>query len=104
MKKYTSLLILLCSLSFIGFSQNQSSLSLTEIMKGNHFVGHLPQNIYWGENSQNIYFSWNPEDELLNSLYQTNATGSVPQKVSIDEQKKLPSSRGGAYNLSLIHI
>ncbi len=67
-------------------------------MKGNHFVGHLPQNIYWGENSQDIYFSWNPEDELLNSLYQTTINGDVPQKVSLDARKALPSTRGGAYN------
>jgi len=81
-----------------AFAQNQSSLSLTEIMKGNHFVGHLPSNIYWGENSQDIYFSWNPEDELLNSLYQTNVNGQAPQKVAIEQQKVLPSSRGGTYN------
>ncbi len=98
MKRLNLLLTLLCGLAFIGPAQNQSSLSLTEIMKGNHFVGHLPQNIYWGENSQNIYFSWNPEGELLRSLYQTNTTGIAPQKVSVDVQKKLPSTRGGTYN------
>lgn len=67
-------------------------------MKGNHFVGHLPQNIYWGESSQDIYFTWNPEDELLNSLYKTNTNGIAPQEVSLDIQKTLPSSRGGDYN------
>jgi dipeptidyl aminopeptidase/acylaminoacyl peptidase len=72
-------------------------------MKGNHFVGHLPQNIYWGESSQDIYFTWNPEDELLNSLYKTNTNGIAPQKVSLDDQKALPSSRGGDYNKARTH-
>ena len=96
MKKYSLFLILLLSTTFT-FAQNKSSLSLTEIMKGNQFVGHLPQNIHWDENSQDIYFSWNPEDELVRSLYQTNVQGQTPQKVSVDKQKMLPSSRGGVY-------
>lgn len=98
MKKSSLLFPFICGLLSIGFAQNQSTLSLTEIMKGNHFVGHLPQNIYWGENSQNIYFSWNPEDELLRSLYQTNTKGATPQKVSIEKQKSMPNARGGDYN------
>jgi len=98
MKKTNLFLAFLFCLPIIGFAQNQSALSLTEIMKGNHFVGHLPQNIYWGENSQNIYFSWNPNDELTNSLYQTTVSGTTPQEVSVAAQKVLPSSRGGAYN------
>jgi len=97
MKKYSLLLILLLGAT-AAFSQNQSGLSLTEIMKGSHFVGHLPQNIHWDENSQDIYFSWNPEDELIRSLYATDIQGKAPQKVAIEKRKSLPSSRGGAYN------
>jgi dipeptidyl aminopeptidase/acylaminoacyl peptidase len=92
--------IYLLALAVLGyssvFSQNQSQLSLTEIMKGSHFVGNLPQNIYWGEGSQTIYFSWNPEDELTNSLYKTNIQGIAPQKVSVEEERGLPSR--GSYN------
>ena len=98
MKRY-SLLLALVSLTLTVFAQNNSSLSLSEIMKGNHFVGHLPQNIHWAENSQDIYFTWNPEDAILRSLYQTNIQGQAPQKVSLEKQKMLPSSRGGNYNL-----
>ena len=100
MKKSNLLLTLLILLlgATPTFSQNQSSLSLTEIMKGNHFVGHLPQNIHWDENSQDIYFSWNPEDELVRSLYTTDIQGKTPQKVAIEKRKILPSSRGGTYN------
>jgi len=98
MKKYSLLLSFLVGSTAL-FAQNQSNLSLTEIMKGHHFVGHLPQNIHWGENSQDLYFSWNPNDELNRSLYQTDIQGKTPQKVSVDQQKMLPSSRGGRYNL-----
>ena len=98
MRKTNLLLFFFCSLSFTFFAQNKSSISLTEIMKGNHFVGHLPERIFWGESSQDIYFNWNPEDELLSSLYKTNANGIVPEKVDLENQKALPSSRGGDYN------
>ena len=98
MRKISLLLSFFCCLSFTFLAQNKSSLSLTEIMKGNHFVGHLPENISWGESSQDIYFNWNPEDELLSSLYKINTNGIAPQKVNLDNQKALPSSRGGDYN------
>lgn len=97
MKKLAKLLALFL-IPITTFAQNQSSLSLTEIMQGNHFVGHLPTNIYWGENSQDIYFSWNPADELLSSLYQTNINGQTPQKVNQDEPSILPTSDRGVYN------
>ena len=98
MLKRILFLIVFLVVTVYSFAQNQSNLSLTEIMQGHHFVGHLPQNIYWGEDSKTIYFNWNPEDELTNSLYQTDIKGQTPIKVNKDKLRALPPSRGGIYN------
>jgi hypothetical protein len=34
-----------------------------EIMEGEDFVGYLPEDIRWSEDSKTVYFTWNPEKE-----------------------------------------
>ncbi|MBK7869358.1 MAG: S9 family peptidase [Saprospiraceae bacterium] len=92
-------IIILCTFSTIVFSQkaiNTSTLTIEQIMKGDDFVGYSPAGISWSEDSKTIYFSWNPEMDTLRSLYKVNIDGGKPVKVSIEEQKMLPS--GGIYN------
>jgi dipeptidyl aminopeptidase/acylaminoacyl peptidase len=49
-----SLIFIFCSLSIFSFSQ----LELSEIMKGNDFIGHQPNSIQWSANGKYIYFQW----------------------------------------------
>jgi len=72
----------------------QSELTLREIMSGDDFVGYLPKNIYWSENSKSVFFDWNPEKELNESLYKIDLKGLSPYKVGIDEQMRMPAKNG----------
>ena len=72
----------------------QIGLDLKQIMSGDEFVGFIPENIYWSEDSKRIFFDWNPEKELNNSLYKVDLKGLNPHKVDIEEQKALPSKSG----------
>jgi dipeptidyl aminopeptidase/acylaminoacyl peptidase len=63
-------------------------------MKGDDFVGHLPKDIYWSDNSKSIYFNWNPDKDLIESLYKVDIKGLDPYKVSMDELKYMPSKYG----------
>ncbi len=69
-KFINTILLVFYSIAVIG--QNQSKISITEIMKGMDFVGHQPTNIYWSENGKNIYFNWNPDKRSIPGLYQYN--------------------------------
>jgi len=73
--------------------QNVSVLDIETIMQGEHFVGFLPENPFWSEDGKFIYFSWNPTQDTLRSLYKVSMEGGGPEKVSIEEQRFL-SSRG----------
>jgi dipeptidyl aminopeptidase/acylaminoacyl peptidase len=70
-----------------GFSQsnlpNRSALNLKEIMKGNEFIGHQPENIRWDVSGKKIIFDWNPENNPGNSSYVLDyfTKGATPQKV-----------------------
>ncbi len=60
--------LIITSLLFASISISQE-IKLEEIMKGNEFIGHQPQNHFWSWDGQRIYFEWNPKNELGNSLY-----------------------------------
>jgi len=65
----------------------QDTLSIREIMEGEDFVGYLPENVYWSDDSRHIYFTWNPAKDTLRSVYRTDAKGSSPEKLTIEELK-----------------
>lgn len=58
--------------SFNSISQNvpnNSTLVLKDIMKGDDFIGHSPENIRWTIDGAAILFEWNPENNLGNFDY-----------------------------------
>ena len=54
--------------------KNTSSLKLEEIMAGNSFIGHQPENIKWNISSSKIIFDWNPYDQIGNNTYSYTLT------------------------------
>lgn len=82
------LVYLFCTLIAIeGMSQtpNQSVLSVDQIMQGEDFVGSLPTQVNWSDNSQSIYFSWNPNQDTLRSTYKVNVASKRIEKLSNEE-------------------
>ena len=82
--------LLLLLISYSSYSQspfstlpNRSDLQLKEIMKGNEFIGHQPENVHWDVSGKKIIFDWNPENNPGNSTYTLDyqIKGSTPQKV-----------------------
>jgi dipeptidyl aminopeptidase/acylaminoacyl peptidase len=92
------LLVIPCSLFAQIQKNNQSSLTIEQIMQEpDKWVGSLPENIYWGEQSENIYFTWNPEQDTLSSLYRYSLKDEKIEKVPLEKKKNLPEPRGN-YN------
>lgn len=83
MKK--NILILIC-IFCSSFFQAQV-LKLEEIMKGNDFIGNLPENERWSLDGTTIYFDWNPNKEWGNSTYYWKKGMKAPQKASKEEAK-----------------
>jgi dipeptidyl aminopeptidase/acylaminoacyl peptidase len=77
MKKYCCFFLLL--FTFFGTAQN---LRLEDIMKGDEFIGHQPDNHRWSIDGQTVLFDWNPNNEIDNSAYYWNKSSKSPQKVS----------------------
>ena len=76
---------------------NNSKLTIEKIMQDPKWIGTSPGNINWSEDSKFIYFIWNPDKEINESLYKVSVNGGKPQKVKPEEKRDLPS-RYGNYN------
>ena len=88
-------LFLLASISFIQAQENNNStLSIKEIMQGDDFVGHLPSNANWSVDGKAIYFDWNPENAYSDSLYAYRVSLEKIEKIPFDQAYKLPSNYG----------
>ena len=91
MRIFSLFLCLIANLAvFAQTPSNRSSLRIEDIMRGEHFVGFLPENPFWSEDGKSVYFSWNPDADTLRSLYRVELEGGVPVKVTPEAQKELP--------------
>lgn len=95
MKQLLLLLGLLISPYFL-YSQidNQSTLTLDEIMSGEEFIGKSPSKPFWATNSKTLYFYWNPNNNAFESLYKVDIKTKKYVKVTEEEEKHLPAIRG----------
>jgi dipeptidyl aminopeptidase/acylaminoacyl peptidase len=67
---------------FISFFSFAQALQLEDIMKGNEFIGHQPENHRWSVDGKTMLFDWNPKNEIGNSTYFWNTNSGAAQKVT----------------------
>jgi len=82
------------------FSQKVDSLktlTVAQIMQNPSWIGNLPSNVFWADNSKTVYFKWNPENTDSDSLYAVNIEDTIPYKVPAKLRKSMPSQYG-SYN------
>jgi len=79
-------------------AQKLSALTVEKIMRDpKKWIGTSPSNISWGEDSKTVYFDWNPDNNLSDSLYAYSISNRKIEKVSQQERKKMPTGSGN-YN------
>ncbi|HEV7350726.1 S9 family peptidase [Telluribacter sp.] len=82
----------------LSFAQKLSTLTVEKIMRDPRlWIGTSPSNVYWSEDSQTIYFSWNPDKAPSDSLYRYSIADKKITKVPQQERKQLPVAQG-TYN------
>ncbi len=82
MKNILFLSVFIFSINSFSQSNNKSSLVLSEIMKGNEYIGFQPENAYWSLDSRYIFFNWNPDKNPGNSLYAFSLESKKTAKVT----------------------
>ena len=90
---------------FLGFSQ----LDLKEIMTGQDYIGHWPENQFWSNDGSNIYFDWktgsnrgalmhayNVKTKLINQLDSIEDTKAITNDLNQADYKVLYFERDNA--------
>ncbi len=75
-----------------------TSLTVEKIMRDPLWIGTSPSDIFWGPNSQKLYFMWNPEKTASDSLYYITLENHHPQKVDFEERQWIKAQRTGSWN------
>jgi dipeptidyl aminopeptidase/acylaminoacyl peptidase len=96
MRKNSCFILLFITVT--GFAQNQPGpLTVEKIMRDPKWIGTSPANISWGHDSKYIYFNWNPEKAVTDSLYYASKENPVPQKTTYQQRQSVLRNRDITY-------
>jgi dipeptidyl aminopeptidase/acylaminoacyl peptidase len=97
---------LMSSLFFVFFffqsfgQEKPDKLTVEKIMRDPNWIGTSPSNIQWSNDGKSIYFNWNPENALADSLYYVTLNNKTPVKVTPAEMRALRATGNYVYNTS----
>jgi dipeptidyl aminopeptidase/acylaminoacyl peptidase len=98
MRKLTSFLFFVF-FYFQSFGQQKlDKLTVEKIMRDPNWIGTSPSNIQWSNDGKSIYFNWNPEKALADSLYNITLSNKTPVKVTPAEIRVLRATGNYVYN------
>jgi dipeptidyl aminopeptidase/acylaminoacyl peptidase len=89
------LAVILC---LIVFQANAQQLTVEKIMQDPKWMGSSPANAFWGIDGKTVYFNWNPEKNVSDSVYAFSSGSSQPLKVSYSDAQKTNAISNGVYN------
>lgn len=80
------------------YAQQPGPLTVEKIMRDPKWIGTSPDNIFWGTDNQTVYFSWNPDQQLSDSLYAAGIKNHTPVKTPAADRGLLAARARGSYN------
>ena len=87
MRKIFTLTILSFSFTVSLAQPKLEKLTVEKIMRDPKWIGTSPSNIYWSADGNCLYFNWNPDNALSDSLYFITLTNHHPIKASFQERQ-----------------
>jgi dipeptidyl aminopeptidase/acylaminoacyl peptidase len=97
MKKISCFILLFIALT--GFAQTPlGKLTVEKIMRDPKWMGTSPSNVSWSYDSKYIYFNWNPEEAVTDSLYYLTKENIVPKKTNYQQRQSILRGRDIKYN------
>lgn len=89
---------LLSAVLIPAMSFSQSSLTIEKIMQDPRWIGTSPSDPFWSVNSDTLFFSWNPENNLSDSLYFITLKNLRPQKATPQQKLTVLQPQAIQYN------
>ena len=86
-------------------AQKLTTLTVEKIMRDPKiWIGTSPSNISWAEDSKTIYFDWNPDKNLADSLYGYSIADKKISKVLPADRKNIPTGTSGYNRLHTLKV
>jgi dipeptidyl aminopeptidase/acylaminoacyl peptidase len=89
---------LLALFLFVVATTSAQKLTVEKIMQDPKWIGSSPTNVFWSPDSKTVYFSWNPDNQIADSIYAYTIGGGEPQKASYLAIQKINAINNGVYN------
>ncbi len=80
------------------YAQQATPLTVEKIMRDPKWMGTSPDNVFWSPDNQTVYFSWNPDKQLSDSLYYAGVKNNTPRKTAAEERSLVNAKAAGAWN------
>lgn len=87
------------AISSTAWSQSKlDKLTVEKIMRDPKWIGTSPANPYWSLDGKSLFFNWNPEQAVSDSVYYINPNNLTPRKTTADMRQNTLTTAGVAYN------
>lgn len=73
-------------------------LTVEKIMRDPRWIGTSPSAPQWSQNGKTLYFNWNPDKNISDSLYFITQQNNTPQKVATAAKKAIVYANAVVYN------
>lgn len=90
MNRFCLLAFLSCFVIVVYGQSSLGQLTVEKIMRDPKWIGTSPSMLNWSPESKTLFFNWNPEKHVSDSLYSITLQNPTPRKVSHTERKNLP--------------
>jgi dipeptidyl aminopeptidase/acylaminoacyl peptidase len=94
MRKLTILAVITIVMADSVLSQQPGPLTVDKIMRDPKWIGSSPSNLNWSNDGRLLYFNWNPEGAISDSVYYISLINKTPVKANPRETQE---SNAAAY-------
>jgi dipeptidyl aminopeptidase/acylaminoacyl peptidase len=89
--------LLMVGLLLTCFSAS-AQLTVEKIMRDPKWIGTSPSNAFWSPDSKKIYFSWNPDKKMSDSMYVYTVGSGAPVKANLQEVQLTQAINNATFN------
>jgi dipeptidyl aminopeptidase/acylaminoacyl peptidase len=95
---YSAVVVCFMSVSNLASGQKLDKLTVENIMRDPMWIGSSPSSPYWSIDGKRLFFRWNPEKRLSDSIYYITKDSLQPKKASYQLRQATLSASAVAYN------
>ena len=100
MQKGSLAVVLTFVLGHAYAQQSLSPLSIEKIMRDPKWIGTSPSGMQWNYDGSTLYFNWNPDKKVSDSLYYITIEKRAPQKATAAQKKNILDFNALTYSSS----